>query len=147
MSGKCPWGKSGGACRNKKTIIATAFAPNAIGPYSQAIKANGFLFVSGCIGLDPETGKMVPGGVKEQTAQVLKNLTEIVKAGDCEIKDVVKTTVLLTDMKDYGVVNTIYSDTFMEGKPARAAFAVKGLPAGALVEIDAVVVVSGKSTK
>ena len=87
---------------------------------------------------------MVPGGVKEQTAQVLKNLRAIVEAGDCHIENVVKTTVLLSDMKDYGDVNVVYSETFGEGKPARAAFAVKGLPANALVEIDAVVAVGGK---
>ena len=109
------------------------------GPYSQAIKGGGFLFVSGCIGLDPSTGQLVPGGVVPQASQSLQNLVAILQAGGSSPSGVVKTTVLLSDMKDYAAVNEIYKDTFRDKPyPARAAFACKELPAGALVEIEAV---------
>jgi len=120
-------------------LVSTPNAPSAIGPYSQGVKANGFLFVSGCIGFEPSTNKMRPGGVVEQTEQALANMVAIIEAGDCKVENVVKATVLLADMKDYAAVNGVYEKVFGEGKPARAAFAVKGLPAGALVEIDATV--------
>jgi 2-iminobutanoate/2-iminopropanoate deaminase len=130
------------AASSKKLIVSTKNAPGAIGPYSQGVKAGNLLFVSGCIGLTPESGKMIEGGVIEQTRQSLNNMKAILQAGGSTPEDVVKTTVLLSDMKDYAAVNEIYKEVFNEGKPARAAFAVKGLPAGALVEIDAVAICS-----
>ena len=124
-----------------KEVVVSPHAPNAIGPYSQGIKANGFLFVSGCIGLDPATGKLSPGGLLPQTEQSLKNLVAILQAGGCSAEHVVKTTVLVADIKDYAAVNKLYAETFKTlPYPARAAFAVRDLPAGALVEIEAVAV-------
>ncbi len=131
--------KKSASPRGTKEVISSMNAPAAIGPYSHAIKANGFLFVSGSIGIDPKTSKLVPGSVAEQTEQALKNLVAIIEDADCKVSNVVKTTVLLNDMADYALVNGIYAKTFSEAKPARAAFACKGLPAGALVEIEAIV--------
>jgi 2-iminobutanoate/2-iminopropanoate deaminase len=126
-----------------KEVVSSPDAPGAIGPYSQGIKANGFLFVSGCIGLDPKTGALVSGGLVPQTEQSLSNLVSILKAGGCDTNSVVKTTVLVADIKDYAQVNKLYSETFKDKPyPARAAFAVKDLPAGALVEIEAVAVLN-----
>jgi 2-iminobutanoate/2-iminopropanoate deaminase len=123
-----------------KQIIFTSGAPKAVGPYSQGVKANGFLFVSGQIGLDPDTGKLKEGGVKEQTGQALENLEAIVKAAGLGLSDVVKVTVLLSDMNDFASVNAIYAERFSDNPPARAAFGVVKLPLGALIEIEAVAV-------
>jgi 2-iminobutanoate/2-iminopropanoate deaminase len=124
----------------KKTIISTLSAPQAIGPYSQAVLSpdKKTLYISGCIGLSPKDQKMVPGGVSEQTAQALKNLVSILEAAGGKVCNVVKTSVLVADIKDYKAVNVVYNETFKESKPARSAFAVKDLPAGALVEIEAI---------
>lgn len=124
----------------KKTIISTLDAPQAIGPYSQAVLSpdKKTLYISGCIGLSPKDQKMVEGGVKEQTFQALSNLVAILSAAGGTVPQVVKTTVLVADIKDYKAVNEVYDKTFKDSKPARAAFAVRDLPAGALVEIEAI---------
>mmetsp|Transcript_20265 Transcript_20265/g.42466 ORF Transcript_20265/g.42466 Transcript_20265/m.42466 type:complete len:162 (+) Transcript_20265:57-542(+) len=123
-----------------KTIITTSDAPAALGPYSQGVLSpdKKTLYISGCIGFDPKTQSMVEGGVEEQADRALKNLVAILKAGGGKVEDVVKTTVLVADIKDYKSVNSVYDKTFKTSKPARSAFAVKDLPAGALVEIEAI---------
>ena len=123
-----------------KRIISAANAPKAIATYSQAVEANGFLFIAGQIPILPATGKLIEGGIKEQTEQVLKNIGEILKAAGYDFKDVVKTTCLLTDMVNYAAMNEVYGKTFYENAPARAAFAAAGLPMGALIEIESVAV-------
>ncbi|MGP1506338.1 MAG: RidA family protein [Campylobacter sp.] len=116
--------------------IATNNAPAAIGPYSQAIFANGFLFSSGQIAINPQTGELVDGGITAQTRQVFANLGEVLKATQMGFEDAVKTTVFLTDMNDFGQMNAIYSEFFTQNLPARSAVAVKTLPKGALIEIE-----------
>lgn len=123
-----------------KTVIATTAAPGAIGPYSQAIEANGFVFASGQIPLDPAIGAFVPGGVEAQAEQALKNLTAILAAAGCTLADVVKTTVFLTDMGDFAAVNGVYAKFFTAECPARSAVQVGALPKGALVEVEAIAV-------
>lgn len=120
--------------------IHTEKAPAAIGPYSQAIEINGFVFASGQIPLNPETGKFVEGGVKEQTQQVLANAREILRTVGTDLSHVVKTTVYLADMGDFSVMNEVYAQFFSEPYPARSAVAVKDLPKGALVEIEVLAV-------
>lgn len=121
-----------------KTIIATDKAPAAIGPYSQAVKTGKLLFVSGIMGLNPATGHLVPGGIKAETEQTLKNLQAILTAAGATPKNVVKATVYLLDMADFATVNEIYAKTFGEEPPARACVAVIGLAKGARVEIEAI---------
>ena len=116
--------------------IATNNAPAAIGPYSQAIFANGFLFSSGQIAINPQTGELVDGGITAQTRQVFANLGEVLKAAEMDFEDVVKTTVFLADMNDFGQMNAIYGEFFTQNLPARSAVAVKALPKGALIEIE-----------
>lgn len=119
-----------------REVIHTDAAPTAIGPYSQAIRCNGFLFVSGQIALDPVSGDLVGAEVGAQTEQVLRNAAEILMAGGSGMDRVVKTTVYLLDMGDFARMNEIYSRFFGEMPPARATVAVASLPKGALVEID-----------
>ncbi len=121
-----------------KKCISTAKAPVAVGPYSQAVEANGFLFVSGQLPLVPDTGKIVDGGIKEQTQQALINIQNILIESGYSLSDVVKTTVLLSDINYFSDMNKIYAEFFGKDEPARAAFAVKGLPLGALVEIETI---------
>ena len=121
-----------------KVRVQTENAPAAIGPYSQAIKANGFVFVSGQIPIDPKTGEFVQGGIREQTEQVLKNLSAILEAGGSSLARVVKTTVFLADMQDFAAMNEVYSGFFGETPPARATVAAAGLPRNTRVEIEAV---------
>ena len=116
--------------------IATNNAPAAIGPYSQAIFANGFLFSSGQIAINPQTGELVDGGITAQTRQVFANLGEVLRAIQMGFEDVVKTSVFLTDINDFGQMNAIYSEFFTQNLPARSAVAVKTLPKGALIEIE-----------
>ncbi len=123
-----------------REVISTPNSPAAIGPYSQAIRANGMVYVSGCIGLDPETKKMVEGGVAAQARRVLDNLKAIVEASGSDLSKVCKCTVLLADMSFFAEINAIYAEYFPENPPARATFAVLGLPAGALIEIDCIAV-------
>ena len=122
--------------------IQTENAPAAIGPYSQAIKAGGFVFVSGQIAIDPQTGQFVAGGVAEQTEQVLKNLSAVLEAAGSSLDQVVKTTVFLADMKEFSAMNEVYARFFSEPPPARATVAAAGLPRDARVEIEAVAIVS-----
>jgi 2-iminobutanoate/2-iminopropanoate deaminase len=121
-------------------VIQTNHAPVAIGPYSQAIRKNNMLFVSGQLGIEPATGNFVEGGVKEQTRQVFKNVRAILSAAGYAMTDVVKTTVFLTDMTDFADVNEIYASQFEGDFPARSAIAVKTLPKNGLVEIEIIAV-------
>jgi len=123
-----------------KKVISTTAAPGAIGPYSQAIEANGTLYISGQVAIDPETGKLVEGGIKEQTTQVLKNIKAILLAAGYSSNEVVKSTCLLSDMSDFKAMNEVYATFYTSDQPARAAFAVKGLPLGALIEIETIAV-------
>ncbi|MBC7910405.1 MAG: RidA family protein [Pyrinomonadaceae bacterium] len=121
-----------------KQIIKTERAPQAIGPYSQAVKAAGFVFASGQIPIDPETGEFVAGGVAEQTAQVLKNLSAVLEAAGTTLEQVVKTTVFLADMKDFAAMNEVYARFFTGNAPARATVEASALPRDARVEIEAI---------
>lgn len=123
-----------------KRIISTGKAPSAIGPYSQAVEVNGTLYISGQVPLLPETMKVVEGGIKEQTTQVMKNIGAILEAAGYGFSDVVKSTCLLSDMKNFKEMNEVYGQFYPENPPARAAFAVKELPLGVLVEIETVAV-------
>jgi 2-iminobutanoate/2-iminopropanoate deaminase len=123
-----------------KRIISTKDAPGAIGPYSQAVEANGTLYISGQVGVDPVTGKMVEGGISEQTEQVLRNIRAILLAAGYTLNDVVKSTCLLSDMTDFKAMNEVYARYYSSDQPARAAFAVKGLPLGALIEIETIAI-------
>jgi len=123
-----------------KRIIQTNNAPAAIGPYSQAVEVNGTLYVSGQIPLDPVSMKIVEGGIQEQTAQVLSNIGAILKEAGYDYKDVVKSTCLLSDMANFKAMNEIYAKYYSEDAPARAAFAVKELPLGVLIEIETIAV-------
>jgi 2-iminobutanoate/2-iminopropanoate deaminase len=122
----------------KKSIVSTTDAPAAIGPYSQAVKAGGFVFTSGQIALDPATGQMVTGGTAAETRQVLANLRAVLAAAGASIDDVVKTTIFLADMDDFAVVNEIYAETFRSAMPARSTVQAARLPRGARVEIEAI---------
>ena len=121
-----------------KTIVATTKAPGAIGPYSQGIKANGFVFASGQLGLVPETGQFAEGGVTGQTRQSLTNARAILREAGLDLCNVVKTTVFLADMGDFAAMNGVYSEFFQAPFPARSAVAVKTLPKGALVEVECI---------
>ena len=121
-------------------LIHTDKAPAAIGPYSQAVKTGNLLFVSGQIPIDPATGVFAGEDIATQTRQSLTNLKAIVEEAGYTLADVVKTTVLLADMGDFAAMNAVYAEFFPENCPARAAFAVKDLPRGALVEIEAIAV-------
>ncbi len=121
-----------------RTIVRTDGAPKAIGPYSQGVASGGFLFCSGQIPLDPATGKIVDGGIEEQTARVLRNLEAVLSAGGASLAAVVKTTVYMIDLADFPKMNAVYGKFFSGDPPARATVQVAKLPAGALVEIDAV---------
>ena len=123
-----------------KRIIETKSAPQAIGPYSQAVEINETLYISGQVPLDPETMKVVYGGIKEQTIQVMKNIGAILEAAGYTFRDVVKSTCLLTDMNHFKEMNEVYGQFYTENQPARAAFAVKELPLGVLIEIETIAV-------
>lgn len=123
-----------------KKIISTVLAPKSIGPYSQATEANGILFISGQIPLDPATGKFVEGGITEQTEQVMNNIGAILKEAGYDFSDVVKSTCLLSDMDNFAAMNAVYGRYYPENPPARAAYAVVKLPMGALVEIETIAV-------
>jgi 2-iminobutanoate/2-iminopropanoate deaminase len=121
-----------------KTAVSTDGAPKAIGPYSQAVRAGDYLFTSGQVGLDPATGTMVPGGIEAETRRVLESLTAVLAAGGASWADVVRTTIYLTDLNDFAIVNKLYGEVAGEVPPARATVQVAALPRGAVVEIDAV---------
>jgi len=122
-------------------IVHTDAAPAAIGPYSQGIVANGFLFTAGQIALDPATGQVVPGNVAAQTERVMTNLTAVLATVGATFKDVVKTTIFLQDMADFPMVNEVYGKALGDSRPARSTVQVSGLPRGVLVEIEATAVV------
>ena len=121
-----------------KRVIASEKAPGAVGPYSQAVECNGFLYVSGQLPIDRSTGEFVPGGVMEQTEQCLKNISYILEKAGYSLDDVLKSTVYLTDISDFASMNGVYAKFFKEPYPARVAYAVVALPKGAMVEIDVV---------
>jgi 2-iminobutanoate/2-iminopropanoate deaminase len=122
--------------------VQTDRAPTAIGPYSQAIRAGGFVFASGQIPTDPATGEFVKGGVAEQTEQVLKNLAAVLEAAGSGLDKVVKTPVFLADMKEFAQMNEVYAKFFTGAPPARATVAAAGLPRDARVEIEAVALIA-----
>ena len=124
-----------------REVIATDQAPRAIGPYSQAIRAGNLLFCSGQIPIDPATGEFVSGGVAEQTEQVMRNLSAVLKAGQSSLKQVVKTTVFLADMDDFTAMNKVYGRFFGENPPARATVQAARLPRDAKVEIEAIALI------
>ena len=126
-----------------KTNLRTQDAPDAIGPYSQGVRARAseFLFLSGQIGLDPQTGELVAGGIEAQTERVLRNLEAVLRAGGGALDQVVKTTIYLTDMDEFPRVNRVYGKFFGDSLPARATVGVSSLPKGALVEVEALAVV------
>ncbi len=119
-------------------IVNTDKAPEAIGPYSQAVKIDGIVYCSGQIPLDPETGKIVEGGIEEQTHQVMKNLGAVLEAAGGSFDSLLKTTIFLTNMGTFSLVNEIYGSYLSEPYPARATIEVSALPKGALVEVEAV---------
>ncbi|MEE1232547.1 MAG: RidA family protein [Phocaeicola sp.] len=118
----------------------TEKAPAAIGPYSQAIEANGMVFLSGQVPIDPATGELVAGGITEQTTQVFENIKNVLAEAGLTTANIVKTTVFLADMSLFAEMNAVYAKYFEGECPARSAFAVKGLPKGALVEIESIAV-------
>jgi 2-iminobutanoate/2-iminopropanoate deaminase len=121
-------------------FVSTPNAPRAIGPYSQATRAHGFLFTAGQVGFDPATGELVDGDISDQTERVLSNIRAILEAERLDLSSVVKTTVYLVDMADFAAMNTVYAKAFGDHRPARSTVAVAALPRGARVEIDAVAV-------
>ncbi|MET0389783.1 MAG: RidA family protein [Polyangiales bacterium] len=121
---------------NKPEVINTDKAPKAVGAYAQAVRAQGFVFLSGQIALDPATGELVQGGVEVQTRRVLDNLKAVLEGAGTQLDKVVKVTIYLTDMSDFAVVNQTYAEYFPAAKPARATVAVAGLPRNVKVEID-----------
>ena len=122
----------------RRTVISTELAPKAIGPYSQAIRANGFVFCAGQTPIDPAAGKLIEGDVPAQTRQVLHNIGAILDAAGTSLSKVVKTTVFLTDMANFKAMNEVYAEFFPEHPPARSTIAVAGLPLGAQVEIECI---------
>jgi 2-iminobutanoate/2-iminopropanoate deaminase len=118
-------------------------APAAIGPYSQAVSAGGFLFTSGQVALDPATGELVPGGFEAQARQVMKNLKNVLACAGCGFDDVVKATIFVADLADFPRLNEIYGEALGDHRPARSTVQVAGLPKGALVEIDLVAQLPG----
>lgn len=123
-----------------KKIINTKQAPAAIGPYSQAVKSGDTLYISGQVPVDPATGKIVDGGIKAQTEQVLKNIGAILREAGMDYSNIVKTTCLLSDMDNFVAMNEVYAQYFTQDMPARAAFGVVRLPLGAMIEIEAIAV-------
>jgi len=123
-----------------KRIISTTKAPGAIGPYSQAVEVNGTLYISGQVPVDPATGKVVEGGITEQTKQVMKNIAAILDEAGYTFADVVKSTCLLNDMSNFAAMNEVYGSYYKENPPARAAFAVKELPLSVMVEIETIAI-------
>ncbi|MCD6179652.1 MAG: RidA family protein [Bacteroidales bacterium] len=127
-----------------KKIIYTEKAPKALGPYSQAVEANGTLYISGQVPIDPSTNKLVEGGITEQTIQVMKNIAAILDEAGYSFTDVVKSTCLLSDMANFAAMNEVYGSYYTENYPARAAFAVKELPLSVMIEIETIAVKSVK---
>jgi 2-iminobutanoate/2-iminopropanoate deaminase len=127
-----------------RKVIYTEKAPKAVGPYSQAISTGNFLFTAGQVAIDPRTGKLVEGGIKEQTRQVMENLKAILAEAAADFSKVVKTTVFLQDIKNFADFNQVYGEYFPSEPPARSTFQVGALPLGAMVEIEMIVLVGGE---
>ncbi len=125
-------------------FVSSPGAPQAIGPYSQGVRANGFLFTAGQVALDPGTGELVAGGIAEQTARALQNLLAVLGAAGSDFSQVVKTTVFLVDMAEFTAMNEVYARAFGDHRPARSTVAVAALPRGARVEIEVIATVNGK---
>ena len=123
-----------------KKIIKTDKAPQAIGPYSQAVEIDNTLYISGQVPINPETGKVVEGGIKEQTDQVMKNIEAILKEAGYSFSDVIKSTCLLNDMDNFKAMNEVYGKYYPENPPARAAYQVVKLPLGVMVEVETIAV-------
>jgi 2-iminobutanoate/2-iminopropanoate deaminase len=121
-----------------RKVISTSDAPKAIGPYSAGISTEKMIFASGSLGIDPDTGDFVPGGVEEQTRQALKNLEKVLLAGGGSLETVVKTTVFMQDLSEFSNMNAVYAEFFPADPPARSAVQVAALPKGAAVEIEAI---------
>jgi 2-iminobutanoate/2-iminopropanoate deaminase len=125
----------------KREVIATSKAPAAVGPYSQAIRGGDFVFTAGQLAIDPATGKLVEGGIEEQTRQVLRNIAAVLEAAGSSLDKVVKTTVFLKDMGHFKAMNQVYGEFFTHEPPARSTVEVANLALGAWLEIDAIAVV------
>jgi 2-iminobutanoate/2-iminopropanoate deaminase len=132
------WGSAAQKADLGKKQVVTDKAPKASGPLSQAIAAGGFVFCSGQLPVDPATGKLVPGGIEDQTRQVLKNLSAVLEAGGSSLDQVVKCTVLMTDLSEFAAMNKVYAEFFKAPCPARATFQVGGLALGAKIEIECI---------
>ncbi|MEQ1921552.1 MAG: RidA family protein [Pyrinomonadaceae bacterium] len=132
---------AGNAQSGGKRAVETVDAPKAIGPYSHAIVANGFIFTAGQVGTDPKTGTLVEGGIEAQTEQVLQNIETVLKAAGSSLDDVVKTTVFLADLNDFAMMNEIYAKRFKAPFPARSTVQVARLPRDAKIEIEAIAVI------
>ena len=128
----------------QKTVISTNNSPAAIGPYSQAIRFNELVFVSGQIPIDPESGKVIKGNIKEQTKQVLENLKNILQAGGSSLQNILRTTIFLSDMDDYAMVNEAYAQYFESSPPSRSTVQVSRLPRDVHIEIDAIAYVTNQ---
>lgn len=124
----------------KKEIVIAEQAPKAIGPYSAGVKVGDFVFTAGQLGIDPDSGEFVPGGIEEQTRKALENLSAVLEAAGTSLSKVVKTTVFLNDMNDFGAMNGVYGQFFTADFPARSAVQAAKLPKGGLVEIEAVAI-------
>lgn len=122
----------------ERKVITTDKAPKAIGPYSAGISTETMIFASGSLGVDPTSGEFAPGGIEAQTRQALKNLEQVLIAGGGSLRSVVKTTVFLQDMADFGQMNSVYAEFFPEDPPARSTIEVAALPKGAAVEIEVI---------
>lgn len=127
-----------------REIVHTDRAPQAIGPYSQAVRAGNLVFASGQIPTDPATGEFVPGGIAEQTEQILQNLSAVLEAAGTGLNRVVKTTVFLAEMSDFAAMNEVYARFFSQNPPARSTVAAAGLPRNARVEIDAIALIAAE---
>ena len=126
----------------RKQIISTDRAPAAVGPYSQAVKVGDFIYTAGQIPLEPQTGSLVEGGIEAQTRQVIQNLAAVLEAAGSSLTQVVKTTIFVTDIKDFAAVNQVYGSFFGDRPPARSTVQVAALPLGARVEIEAVAILA-----
>lgn len=128
-----------------KTVVSTTNAPQAIGPYSQGIRAGSLVFVSGQIPIDPATGDVIKGDIRTQTRRVIENLKGVLEAAGASLEGVVKTTIFLSSMEDYGAVNEVYSEFFKDSRPARATVEASRLPKDVGVEIEAIAIVDTRS--
>lgn len=126
----------------RKQIISTDRAPAAVGPYSQAVKVGDFIYTAGQIPLEPQSGSLVEGGIEAQTRQVMQNLAAVLQAAGSSLTQVVKTTIFVTDIKDFAAVNQVYGSFFVDRPPARSTVQVAALPLGARVEIEAVAILA-----